>query len=125
MIDRGLELRQLNVYIVSHVCTVYENSVYIVLSGHTVDESAISVDIGRCFQFAKCSMNIRNNKISPTCLFLIGKSHFAAKKSAICFCICLECSLQNLFFSVLAMTFYKQINLRDSIFFSFAFQTNL
>ena len=39
-----------------------KNSVYIVLSGNSVDVSATSVDIGGCFQFAKCSMNIRNNK---------------------------------------------------------------
>ena len=77
-----------------------KNSVYIVLSGHTFDESATSVDIVGCFQFAKCSMNIRNNKmrlvkISPTGLQLIGKSHFVVKKYAICCCICLEFSLQN------------------------------
>ena len=33
-------------------------------------------------------------KISPTGLQFIGKSHFVVKKSTICCCICLECSLQ-------------------------------
>ena len=73
-----------------------KNSVYIVLSGHTHDESATSVEIGGCFQFANCSINIRNIKTRLVTGFqLIGKSHFVAKKSAICYCICLEFSLQN------------------------------
>ena len=85
-----------------------KNSVCIVLSGHTFHESATLMDIDGCFQFAKCSRNIRNNKtrsvkISPTGLQLIG--HFVRKN-------------RNLLLHMLGMFFTK------SLFYTLILQTN-
>ena len=69
-----------------------KNRVYVVLSGPAVIGGHRPM-----FQFAKYSMNIRNNKtrlvkILPTGLQLISKSILCGKQAAICCCIM---SLQN------------------------------
>ena len=58
-IDPSLEFCQLNV---DMYALLVKNSINIVLSGNSAYVSATLVDISGCFQFAKCSMNIRNDK---------------------------------------------------------------
>ena len=53
-VDRGMEFCQLHVDIEGHVCTIGDkNSIYIVLSGNSVD---VMADIVGCYQFAKKSL---------------------------------------------------------------------
>ena len=51
-IDQGLAYCQIDIDIVGNICTIEENSVFIVLPGKSLDVSVTSADIRGCFQFA-------------------------------------------------------------------------